>query len=121
MTQRKLKIAISISCFRPDTGGQQAHAEQLSRHLQERGYDVVVVTRAATRVPHGRDYLFFNEPNSALTVKGVPVRPLKFSRIWLPVLWFLGKFVVRPCLDGLAVDFYHFVCVTTQCTGFVVT
>jgi glycosyltransferase involved in cell wall biosynthesis len=109
MNQRKLKIAISISCFRPDTGGQQAHAEQLSQQLQERGYDVVVVTRAATRVPHGRDYLFFNEPDSTLTVKGVPVRPLKFSRIWLPVLWFLGKCVVRPHLEALAVNLYQFV------------
>src|SRR6516165_2640916 len=109
MTQRKLKIAISISCFRPDTGGQQAHAEQLSQHLQERGHDVVVVTRAVTRVPNGRDYLFFNEPSSSLIVKGVLVRPLKFSRIWLPVLWFLGKCVVRPPLEGLAVNLYQFV------------
>src|SRR6266436_2218294 len=108
MTQRKLKIAISISCFRPDTGGQQAHAEQLSQHLQERGHDVVVVTRAATRVPQWRDYLFFNEPSSSLTVKGVAVRPLKFSRIWLPVLWFLGKCVVRAHLEGLAVNLYQF-------------
>jgi len=109
MTQRKLKIGISILCFRPDTGGQQAHAEQLAQHLQQRGHDVVVVARAATRVPHGRDYLFFNEPNSSLKVKGVPVRPLKFSRIWLPVLWFLGKCVVRPRLEGLAVQLYRFV------------
>jgi hypothetical protein len=109
MTQRKLKIGISILCFRPDTGGRQAHAEQLAQHLQQRGHDVVVVTRAATRVPHGRDYLFFNEPNSSLKVKGVPVRPLKFSRIWLPVLWFLGKCVVRPPLQGLAVNLYQLV------------
>ena len=109
MTQRKLKIAISISCFRPDTGGQQAHAEQLSQHLQERGHDVVVVARAVTRVPNGRDYLFFNEPSSSLTVKGVPIRPLVFSRFWLPVLWFLGKCVVRPPLEGLAVNLYQFV------------
>ena len=109
MTQRKLKIAISISCFRPDTGGQQAHAEQLSQHLQERGHDVVVVTRAVTRVPNGRDYLFFNEPSSSITVKGVPIRPLVFSRFWLPVLWFLGKCVVRPPLEGLAVNLYQFV------------
>ncbi len=109
MTQRKLKIAISILSFRPNTGGQHAHAEQLSQHLQKRGHDVVVVARAATRVPHGRDYLFFNEPSSSLTVKGVPVRPLKFSRIWLPVLWFLGKCVVWPRLEGLAVHLYQFV------------
>jgi glycosyltransferase involved in cell wall biosynthesis len=109
MTQRKLKIGISILCFRPDTGGQQAHAEQLARNLQERGHDVVVVTRAATRVPHGRDYLFFNESSSSLKVKGVPVRPLKFSRIWLPILWFLGKCVVRPPLEGLATNLYQFV------------
>jgi glycosyltransferase involved in cell wall biosynthesis len=107
--QRRLKIAISIWCFRPDTGGQQAHAEQLAQHLQKRGHDVVVVTRAATRVPHGTEYLFFNEPDSDLTVKGVPVRPLIFSRFWLPVLWLLGKCVVRPHLEGLAVSLYQLV------------
>jgi glycosyltransferase involved in cell wall biosynthesis len=109
VTQGKLKIAISIFCFGPDTGGQQAHAEQLSQHLQERGHDVVVVARAATRVPHGRDYLFFNEPSSNLKVKGVPVRPLKFSKFWLPVLWFLNKCIVRPPLEGFAVNLYQFV------------
>jgi len=108
MTHRKLKIAISVLCFRPNTGGLQAHAEQLSQHLQERGHDVVVVARAATRVPHRRDYLFFNEPSSALKVKGVPVRPLKFSRFWLPVLWFLGKCIARPPLEALAVRLYQF-------------
>ena len=108
MTQRKLKIAISIFCFKPDTGGQHAHAEQLAQHLQKRGHEVVVVTRAATRVPQGRDYLFFNEPESSLTVKGVAVRSLKFSRIWLPVLWFLGKCVVQRPLEGLAANLYQF-------------
>jgi glycosyltransferase involved in cell wall biosynthesis len=109
MTQRKLKIAISIWCFRPDTGGQQAHAEQLAQHLQKRGHDLVVVARAATRVHHEREYLFFNEPASDLTVKGVPVRPLTFSRFWLPILWFLGKCVVRSHLEGLAVSLYQLV------------
>jgi glycosyltransferase involved in cell wall biosynthesis len=109
MTQRKLKIAISILCFRPGTGGQQAHAEQLAQHLQELGHDVVVVTRAATRVPHGTDYLFFNEATSSLNVKGVSVRPLKFSRTWLPALWFLGKCVARFPLQGLAASLYQFV------------
>jgi len=108
MTERGLKIAISFFCFKPNTGGLQALAEQLSQHLQKRGHDVVVVTRAATRAPHGRDYLFFNEPSSTLQVKGVPVRPLTFSRIWLPVLWFLGKCVVRPHLERLAVNLYQF-------------
>ena len=108
MTQRKLKIAISIFCFKPDTGGQHAHAEQLAQHLQKRGHEVVVVTRAATRVPEGRDYLFFNEPESSLTVKGVAVRSLKFPRFWLPVLWFLGKCVVQRPLEGLAANLYQF-------------
>jgi glycosyltransferase involved in cell wall biosynthesis len=109
MNQRKLKIAISILCFKPDTGGLQAHAEQLSQHLQEQGHDVIVVARAATRVPQWRNYLFFNEPSSSLTVKGVRVKPLVFSRFWLPVLWFLGKCVVRVHLEGLAVNLYQFV------------
>jgi len=108
MNQRKLKIAISILCFKPDTGGLQAHAEQLSQHLQEQGHDVIVVARAATRVPQWRDYLFFHEPSSSLPVKGVRVQPLVFSRFWLPVLWFLGKCVVRAHLEGLAVNLYQF-------------
>ena len=104
-----MRIAISILCFKPNTGGQQALVEQLSQHLQEQGHDVVVVARAATRVPRGRDYLFFTEPDTTLTVKGVPVTPLKFSRIWLPVLWFLGKCVVWAPLQGLAVNLYEIV------------
>jgi glycosyltransferase involved in cell wall biosynthesis len=109
MTERKLKIAISIWCFKPQTGGLQAYAEQLCWELQRRGHDVFVVTRAATRVPQGRDYLFFNERAASLSVKNIPVRPLRFARAWWPVLWLLGKLVVRPGFQAIAVQLYKLV------------
>ena len=109
MTERRLKIAISIWCFKPETGGLQAYAEQLCWELQRRGHDVFVVTRAATRVPQGRDYLFFNERAASLSVKNIPVRPLRFARAWRPVLWLLGKLVVRPGSRPLRVQLYKLV------------
>jgi glycosyltransferase involved in cell wall biosynthesis len=109
MTQRRLKIGISIWCFKPETGGLQAYAEQLCWALQRRGHDVVVVTRAATRVPHGRDYLFFNERAASLSVKNIPVRPLSFARAWRPVLWLLGKLVARSRFQAIAVELYKVV------------
>lgn len=104
---RKLKIGISIWSFTPNAGGLQAHAELLCRNLLKRGHEVVVVTRAATHRLQGRDYLFFNEPESSLVINQVPVKPLKFSKAWLPVLWLLGKCVVRPRLAGLGVNLYR--------------
>jgi glycosyltransferase involved in cell wall biosynthesis len=109
MTERKLKIAISIWCFKPETGGLQAYTEQLCWELQRRGHDVFVVTRAATRVPQGRDYLFFNEHTASLSVKNIPVRPLRFARAWRPVLWLLGKLVVRPRFQAIGVQLYKLV------------
>ena len=109
MSPRKLKIGISIWSFTPNVGGLQAHAEQLCRNLQKRGHEVVVVTRAARHKLEGMDYLFFNEPESSLTVNDVTVKPLQFSKAWRPVLWFLGKCVVRPRMAGLGVKLYQMV------------
>jgi glycosyltransferase involved in cell wall biosynthesis len=109
MTERKLKIAISIWCFKPETGGLQAYTEQLCWELQRRGHHIFVVTRAATRVPQWRDYLFFNERAASLSVKNIPVRPLRFARVWWPVLWLLGKLVVRPRFQPIAVQLYKLV------------
>jgi glycosyltransferase involved in cell wall biosynthesis len=93
--------------FKPGTGGLQAHAEHLCRHLQHRGHEVVLVTRAYTRVPHFRDYLFFNEPACDTAVNGVCVRPLRFSTAWRPAQWFLSKCVPRPPLQPLGVWIYR--------------
>lgn len=75
----KLKIGISIWSFAAGTGGLQAHAENLCRHLIARGHEVCVVTRSATRVPVQDDYLFFNEPSDDIRVTGIPVRPIRLS------------------------------------------
>jgi glycosyltransferase involved in cell wall biosynthesis len=118
MTGQKLKIAISIWSFTPNTGGLQAHAEQLCQNLLKQGHEVTVVTRSARRIPHGRDYLFFNEPEAQLMVKGVRVKPLRFARLWVPVLWFLGKCVVRPQLENLAAKLYQRVARTSAREAF---
>lgn len=95
--------------FWPNTGGLQAHAELLCKHLQERDHDVVVVTRAASRPLQGLDYLFFNEPASSLTVKGIKVKPLTFERQWVPLLWLIGKCIARTPLRPLGARLYRVV------------
>jgi glycosyltransferase involved in cell wall biosynthesis len=102
MTLGKLKIGISIWSFAPNTGGLQAHAQCLCQHLQRRGHEVVVVTRSATKIPTGADYLFFNEPHDDISVEGIPVRPLRLSKLWSPVLWLILKLAARPAWAGLA-------------------
>jgi glycosyltransferase involved in cell wall biosynthesis len=107
--KRKLKIAISIFMFWPNTGGLQAHAELLCKYLQERGHDVFVVTRAASQPLRGTDFLFFSEPASSLTVKGIKVKPLKFARSWAPLLWIINKFVARDRFKSWGARLYQIV------------
>jgi glycosyltransferase involved in cell wall biosynthesis len=107
MDDRRLRIGLSIYMFKPGTGGLQSHAEQLCRHLQARGHEVTVVTRAVARVPEFMDYLYFNEPGELPPVNGVRVRPLRFSRAWRPVQWFLSKCVHRPVLQSLGIRLYE--------------
>jgi len=107
MSGRKLKIALSIWMFKPGTGGLQAHAESLCRELQKLGHEVVVVTRAYSRVPEFLDYLYVNEEQGDILINGVTVRPLRFSRAWRPVQWLLSKFVHRRGLAGVGLWLYR--------------
>lgn len=104
---RRLKIGISIWSFTPNTGGLQAHAENLCRYLLARDHEVWVVTRSATRVPVQDDYLFFNEPSDDIRVAGAPVRPLRLSHLWSPMLWTILKTGARPSLRSLAARLYE--------------
>src|SRR5476649_2836272 len=104
---RRLKIGISIWSFTPNTGGLQSHAQLLCRHLQKRGHEVTVVTRSATRVPNGGDYLFFNEPPAPIQVAGIPVSPLRISQKWKPVLWTILKTAARKQTEPLAARLYE--------------
>lgn len=106
MRGRKLKIAISIWMFKPGTGGLQAHAESLCRELMERGHEVVVVTRAYSKVPEFLDYLYFNEPSGDVVINGVNVRPLRLSRAWRPVHWLLSKLIHSRRLAGIGLWLY---------------
>ena len=105
---RKLRIGVSLWSFTPGTGGLQAHAEQLCRQLSHRGHDVVIITRAFSRVLTFRDYLFFNESESEQIVNDVRVRALRFSAAWWPVLWFISKCAARPALAPLGAWLYGF-------------
>jgi len=105
----RLKIGISVWSFTPGTGGLQAHAESLCRHLRARGHEVSVVTRSATRVPVQGDYLFFNEPTDDIYVAGTPVRPLRLSHKWGPLLWIILKTAARPQLRLLAARLFEMV------------
>src|SRR6516165_7404539 len=107
LNQRKLKIAISIWTFAPNTGGLQAHARLLCHNLQKLGHDVTVITRSATRVPQGRDYLFFNEPYAPIEVDGIPVVPLRISKNWKPVLWAILKLAANKPTLPLAARLYE--------------
>ena len=102
MAERKLKIAISIWSFTPNTGGLQAHAQSLCKHLIARGHEVVVVTRSATKIPSGGDYLFYNEPVEEIRINGIPVRFLRFPLCWRPLLWVILKLHAQPAFSGLA-------------------
>jgi glycosyltransferase involved in cell wall biosynthesis len=109
MTRRQLKIGISIWSFTPNTGGLQAHAQNLCKHLRLRGQEVTVITRSATRIPVRDDYLFFNEPADDIHVNGVPVRVLCLSHAWSPVLWIILKLAARSAATGLAATLYEMV------------
>lgn len=104
---RKLKIGISVWSFAPNTGGLQAHAQLLCQYLQKNGHDVTVITRSASRVPKGGDYLFFNEPSTPIEVAGIPVSPLRISNKWKPVLWLILKFAARKQTASLAAWLYE--------------
>jgi glycosyltransferase involved in cell wall biosynthesis len=104
---RKLKIALSIWMFKSGTGGLQSHAEQLARALQQRGHEVVVVTRAYRKVPEFLDFLFYNEPLGEAEVNGVRVRPLCLNPRWKPLQWLVAKCIHRPALQRLGIKLYQ--------------
>jgi glycosyltransferase involved in cell wall biosynthesis len=93
--------------FKPGTGGLQAHAEQLSRALVQRGHRVTVVTRAYSFIPEFRDYLFANEAAADVSFDGIRVRPLQLRKEWWPVQWLLSKCVARQRLAELGVRLYE--------------
>jgi glycogen synthase len=109
MTPERLKIAISIWTFTPNTGGLQSHAENLCKHLKQRGHEVHVITRSATRIPISGDYLFHNESREDLWVDGIAVRAIRFSKLWTPILWVILKAAARPALRALAARLYQIV------------
>lgn len=107
--QRKLRIALSIWSFTPNTGGLQAHAQLLCQHLLRRGHEVHVITRSAARIPVFNDYLFYNEPDSETLIAEVPVRLLQLSHSWAPALWLIQKTIARSASATLGTKLYEIV------------
>jgi glycosyltransferase involved in cell wall biosynthesis len=104
---RKLKVGISVWSFAPNTGGLQSHAQLLCQYLQRSGHDVTVITRSASRMPKGGDYLFFNEGFAPLHVEGIPVSPLRLSKKWSPVLWLILKMAARKPTNAMAATLFE--------------
>lgn len=77
-----------------------------------------MVTRSATKIPMGGDYLFFNELHNDITVAGIPVRPLRLSPGWSPVLWLILKLAARPAWAGLAAWLFERVAARPARTAF---
>ena len=107
MISKPLKIGLSIYMFKCGTGGLQAHAEHLCRHLENRGHEVVIITRTVSRVPVYMDFLFFSEPYVERLVNGIKIRPLRFTSNWRPVQWLLSKCIHRPALQNLGIKLYE--------------
>ena len=116
--ERPLKIAVSIWSFCPNTGGLQSHTESLCKYLRNRGHDVRVITRSATQIPQGGDYLFRNEPSDHMVINGISVRALRFSKLWWPLLWVILKAHARSWLCGVAARLYSVVAATSARTAF---
>ena len=116
--ERPLKIAVSIWSFCPNTGGLQSHTESLCKYLRNRGHDVRVITRSATQIPQGSDYLFRNEPSDHMVINGISVRALRFSKLWWPLLWVILKAHARSWLCGVAARLYPVVAATSARTAF---
>jgi glycosyltransferase involved in cell wall biosynthesis len=73
------------------------------------GHEVVVVTRSATKIPMGSDYLFFNELEKEIRIDGIPVRFIRFHEKWRPLLWIILKLHARPAFSALAAGLYRVV------------
>jgi glycosyltransferase involved in cell wall biosynthesis len=104
--EKKLRIAISIWDFTPNTGGLQAHAESLCRYLKKNGHEVEVITRSATYVPEGSDYLLKNESFDHTSVNGIEVKILKLPTIFKPLLRIALKLHHRKYLSWIAVSIF---------------
>jgi glycosyltransferase involved in cell wall biosynthesis len=113
-----MKIAISIWTFTPQTGGLQAHAENLCKYLQSNGHQIEVITRSCTKKPIGSDYLFFNEEHENYFIDGVLVHAIRFKKYWKPLLWMILKLNARPSFTGIAAWIYCLVSKTPNETAF---
>jgi glycosyltransferase involved in cell wall biosynthesis len=93
--------------FKQGTGGLQAHAECLARHLIKKGHQVRVITRAYTRVPESMDFLYFREREPEGLVGGVPVQTLDYPAKLKPLQWLVAKCQHRKATEALAVALYR--------------
>jgi glycosyltransferase involved in cell wall biosynthesis len=133
--ERSLRIALCIWMFKPGTGGLQAHAQNLAKHLIARGHQVMVLTRVYTCVPEGLGFLTYVEDEPQGEVEGIPVRAVCYSRGMrrcarlvaklrgFPVLWRLAVWLFRREARSMHEDFagfdlIHYVGQADQMFGF---
>ena len=131
----RLKIALCIWMFKPGTGGLQAHAENLARHLISKGHEVKVLTRSYACVPENLGFLTYREGQFEAEVGGIPVRALHYPEAmsrWAriiaklreyPLLWRISvalfRRITRPVVNEFeGFDLIHYVGQADQMFGF---
>jgi glycosyltransferase involved in cell wall biosynthesis len=103
----RLKIGLNIWMFKQGTGGLQAHAEHLARHLIDRGHEVTVITKAFTRVPARMEFLYFSENPRCAVVGGVAVRGVNYLHLLRPLHWMIAKTKDKAGFKEFAIALYR--------------
>ncbi len=101
-----MRVGISIRLFTPHSGGLQHHAARLVEQLISRGHEVVVVTRAVSKVPSFQELFWFSDPEHSSSSNVSVVKP---NKLLLPLLWLSYKFCGRKYLRFLGIFLYKLV------------
>lgn len=102
-----MKIGLSIWMFVPGTGGLYKHAEDLVFALNERGHDVVVVTRFSTLLPQGLEFVLIDEGDVSAVRNGIEIRHLRYLKGSRLIRWLVAKTLHRPFLRSLSLKLFH--------------
>ena len=104
-----MKIGLTIRSFYPQYGGLQVHAEHLVRALQDKGHEVIILTRSVSHSPSYQDFFFFSESMTHTTVNGLSVTVLKHPRWVNPLMWVVSKCLSRSQLWEKAIKLVNLV------------
>jgi glycosyltransferase involved in cell wall biosynthesis len=102
-----MKIGLTTRTFYPNSGGLQAHTEELAKELKGRGHQVVVATRSISHSPSFQDFFFFSESVSQAIIHEVSVCVLRHHRIWNGLMWVVSKCIGRRHLRNFGIQLFQ--------------